>query len=88
MGYSEEIKKARLVEDVETTTSTGDMEYEGTALEVYDKQGEELFHIVVDDKGNKQLLFFEIKDRYRISLELMEQILIKAKEVVKNEDEL
>jgi len=88
MDYSSFIREAKLIDDVESTTTTGDIEYQGTALEIYDPQGKELFHIVVDDEGKKQVLFLENQNKYRIPLELMERIITRAREVVKNENEL
>lgn len=49
--YSEFIESAPLVEHIDTIVTTGDAEYPGTALEVCDQDGRELFHVVVDLTG-------------------------------------
>ncbi len=64
--------------------TTGDPEYEGTAIEVRDEAGEELFHIVVDEHGDQQIMFFPVRKRYRISLELMRHIIDGASDKVRN----
>lgn len=83
MSYDSLIKEARLVNKVESTTTTGDVEYAGTALEIYDEQGRDMFHIIVDTHGERQILFFAREENYRMPLKLMEEILSKAREVVK-----
>ncbi len=85
--YLEFIEQAQLVGDVTTTLTTGDLEYPGTALEIDGSDGEELFHVVIDSKGEQQLLFFSHGDNYRIPLCLMEQILVAAREKVRKMDE-
>lgn len=80
--YSQVISDARLVSVVESDSSTGDLEYSGTALEVSDQSGEELFHVVVDEHGERQFLFFATDHDYRIPLNLLERIVERAKEVV------
>jgi hypothetical protein len=57
MSYDSIIKKARLLREVKSTLTTGDLEYPGTALEVYDEQGNEMFHVVIDMEGEIQILF-------------------------------
>lgn len=81
--YSELIASARLVSSVDSATSTGDLEYSGTALEIADHFGEDLFHIVVDQDGEQQVLFFATSQNYRIPLNLLERIVARAKEVVR-----
>ena len=83
MSYDSLIKKARLVNKIESTTTTGDLEYAGTALEICDEQGEDMFHIIVDMQGERQILFFAREESYRLPLKLMEEILSKAREVVR-----
>jgi hypothetical protein len=80
--YTEFIEAARLIPSVTSQITTGDVEYPGTALEVSDKDGKELFHIVVDLSGEVQVLFFAQKAHYRLPLSLLEQILNAAKEKV------
>jgi hypothetical protein len=84
MEYTNMIRKARLFkqEDIDSTTSTEDADYNGTALEIFEKNGHELFHVVVDDEGERQILFFPSKEYYRMPIELMEKIIARAKEVV------
>ncbi len=57
VSYSKTIEDTRLVRDIEVTLTSGDLDYDGMALEVYDEYDNELFHVVVDAKGNRQLLF-------------------------------
>jgi len=80
--YLEWIEQARLVDVVKSTSTTGDVEYPGTALEVADVDGRELFHVVVDASGRRQVLFLATPDNYRLPLELVERALAGAKEVV------
>lgn len=81
-GYSEIIEGTRLVRKVHSSTTTGDLEYSGTALEIADEAGNELFHVVVDAAGERQILFFPSGNGYRIPMDLMERILAKAKDAV------
>ena len=85
-SYSEIIASARLITDVKTESTSGDLEYSGTALEVGDQDGVELFHVVVDEKGERQLLFFSSERDYRMPLELLERLLSRAKKVVREVD--
>ena len=85
--YSETIEQTRIVREVRSCTTTGDLEYSGTALEIADEAGRELFHVVVDKNGERQLLFFPSSDGYRMPVEVMEQILAKAKAAVVAIDE-
>jgi hypothetical protein len=87
MGYKETIGHARLIDDVDSTLTTGDIEYDGTALEIGDKNGTELFHVVIDDAGDTQILFFASEENYRIPVKLMERILNRAKETVRRVEE-
>ena len=81
-SYLEFIERARLVETVESCLTTGDVEYPGTALEVTDRSGEDLFHVVVDSKGRRQVLIFAAHAHYRLPLELLEECLARAREAV------
>jgi hypothetical protein len=83
MTYSSLIKSARLVSSIESNTSTGDLEYPGTALEIADDHGEDLFHVVIDETGDLQVLFFANRENYRMRLDLLEKILERARETVK-----
>lgn len=77
MNYRAFIREARLIDDIESNTTTGDVDYNGTALEVYDKNGEELFHIVIDEQGEPQILFFASPKDYRMPIDLLERIIKK-----------
>lgn len=81
-SYLEFIEQTRLVAEVESCTTTGDVEYPGTALEIADQYGKDLFHVVVDSKGQRQVMFFAVKEDYRLPLEVLEKIIARAKEVV------
>lgn len=87
MGYIEVIRHARLIDDVDSVMTTGDVEYSGTALEISDKNGIELFHVVIDDAGDTQVMFFASDAPYRIPVGLFERILIRAKETVRKVEE-
>jgi hypothetical protein len=80
--YSEWIDETRLVARIELTTTTGDASYDGTALEVSDENGSELFQIVVDSQGDRQLLMFGADGNFRLPLPLLEQVLAAAKQHV------
>jgi len=83
MRYMDTIEAARLVTGVEITTTTGDVEYPGTAIEVADEHGEELFHVVMDSSGERQVLLFAHSDNYRIPLARLEKIVAIANEKVR-----
>jgi len=80
--YYEMIEGARLISSVESTLTTGDASYDGTALEVADQSGQELFHVVVDSQGERQFLFFRSNENIRLPLRVLEEILNAAKEKV------
>lgn len=80
--YSETIGEARVVRDIQSCVTTGDLEYSGTALEISDDAGAELFHIVVDSSGERHILFFPSSAGYRIPVDVMERVLAKAKDLV------
>lgn len=83
-GYMEIIEETPLINHVESTITTGDPDYPGTTLEISDPNGKiHLFHVVVDSTGQKQIVFFERKDRYRLPLFVLEEIIEQAKEYVK-----
>ena len=82
-SYMQKIEGTPLIADVDTTLTTGDLDYDGTALEVCDKSGNELFDVVVDSRGEKQLWFLPSDRGYRIPLELLERIVETAKQKVK-----
>ena len=84
--YAERISSTKLVREVESTTTTGDLDYSGTALEIWDEADHELFHVVVDENGEQQFLFFASPTAYRIPLKVMEQIVARAKEAVNRVD--
>ena len=81
-SYLESIEQTRLVANLQSCTTTGDVDYPGTALEITDQDGNDLFHVVVDGKGEQQVMFFATKDNYRLPLEILERIIARAKEVV------
>jgi hypothetical protein len=83
MSYQSYIEKAKLINEIDSTSTTGDIEYGGTALEICEKDGNELFHIVVDKKGELQMLFLSSGHNFRLSLALMEDIIQKARQIVK-----
>jgi hypothetical protein len=82
-NYSSFIEGAELFEHVRAVVTTGDVSYPGTAMEVQNDAGQELFHIVVDSSGTRQVLFLSHQAHYRITLDKLEEIIARAKEVVK-----
>jgi hypothetical protein len=76
------IEGTRLIDHVASCTTTGDVAYPGTALEIADPDGKGLFHVVVDGSGQRQVLFFAAPENYRMPLELLEQIIAGAKQTV------
>ncbi len=82
MNYESFIQQTKLINEIESASTTGDTDYDGTALEISEKNGEELFHVVVDKKGEMQMLFFATDQSYRIPIELMEKIIYKARQIV------
>ena len=82
-SYMRRIERTPLVANVETTLTTGGVDYDGTALEVCDDSDTHLFHIVVDPHGERQILFFGSAGDYRMRLELLEKIVETAKEKVR-----
>jgi hypothetical protein len=87
MNYRESIQKTRLISDIETTITYGDVDYNGTAVEIGEKNSVELFHIVNDQNGELQILFVASKQNYRMPIDLFERIIEKAKGVVSIIDE-
>lgn len=83
MKYIDLIENTPLVRQVDSCTTAGHLDYSGTTFEVSEPDGEEIFHVVVDLAGEQQVLFFERKGRVRMPLVLLEQIIAKAKDVVK-----
>jgi len=86
-SYVDTIAQTRIVREIRSCTTTGDLEYSGTALEISDETGQELFHVVVDTNGERQLLFFPSSEGYRIPVEVMERILAKANAAVSSIDD-
>lgn len=80
--YLQFIERARLVDSVESCVTTGDVDYPGTALEIVDRDGRDLFHIVVDGTGRRQVLFFASTESFRLPLEVLERIVAGAGDVV------
>ena len=85
-SYSDTIKSIELIESLECTQTGGDMDYDGTALEVESVEGKELFHVVVDEKGVQQVLFWAQSEPYRLNLEELAHLLVRAKEIVRRVD--
>lgn len=83
MTYLDFIEQAPLVHDVESCTTTGDIEYPGTAFEVRLPTGEEVLHVVVDGTGEQQVLLLNHEHPFRMPLELLERLLAKARKVVR-----
>ena len=80
--YSQKIEDTELISFVETCTTTGDLDYDGTAMEITSSNNRELFHVIVDSKGIQQVLFWEHKTPFRMNLKDLENIITRAKEVV------
>jgi hypothetical protein len=83
MNYKTFINEAQLIKKPHFIITTGDPDYPGTALEVFDNDENEIFHFVVNQKGEKQLLFFGNKKNFRLSIEDMEFLINNAREKVK-----
>lgn len=83
MNYQQIIARAKVFRDLRYEITTGDASYPGTAIEVSDNSGIEIFHIVLDNSGESQFLFFPISENFRIPVSVMEGIISKAKEAVK-----
>lgn len=81
-SYSELIESIHLVSEVDTCVTTGDLDYPGTAMEVSEAKGEELFHVVVSAEGEHQLLVFAREQGFRLPLHLLERVLTRAREAV------
>ena len=81
-SYTELIESTPIIRHVETTVTTGDLDYNGTALEVEDASGNELFHVVVDEKGEQQFLIYPMQERVRMPLQVLEEVLLFAKKKV------
>ncbi|WP_169980127.1 hypothetical protein [Tautonia rosea] len=81
--YKTLIASTPLVREIESTTTTGDIDYDGTALEIAAINGDELFHVVVDENGESQFLFFRSEGNYRIPVAVMERIIEAAKQHVR-----
>jgi len=73
--YAKMISNTPLIEKVDSAITTGDLEYDATALEISETNGNELFHVVIDQNGNRQCLFFRSEGDYRIPIELLEKII-------------
>jgi len=80
--YMNHIEETHFVAEVESSLTSGDLDYPGTALEIRELGGEELFHVVVTSNGEQQVLFYAQGQDYRLPLDLVAQILNTAKEKV------
>jgi len=83
--YADFIDSVPLIDRVDAVVTTGDPGYPGTALEVCDPEGRELFHVVVNAAGEKHVLF--LAGNYRLTLSRLEEIIAKAKKDVRFVDE-
>ena len=83
MTYLKYIEQVPLIRDVDSCTTAGDLDYPGTAFEVNTPDFEEILHVVVDAKGEQQVLIFPRDRPLRMPLVLLESILARAKEVVR-----
>ena len=84
MKYNDYINSIQLIDDhIETTLTTGDVDYPGTALEVFIGKSE-LFNFIISEKGEHQVIVYSNDDfSYRISLNVFEKLLLIAKEIVR-----
>ena len=81
--YTRFIEAAPLISQIESTTSSGDVNYQGTAMEVSTTDGDELFHVVVDGNGQIQFLFFRSEGNYRLPLDVMQRVIDSARQCVR-----
>jgi hypothetical protein len=81
--YTRFIEAAPLISQIESTTSSGDLNYQGTAMEVSTTDGDELFHVVVDGNGQIQFLFFRSEGSYRLPLDVMQRVIDSARQCVR-----
>ena len=81
--YLRFIEAAPLISQIESTTSSGDLNYQGTAMEVSTTDGDELFHVVVDGNGQIQFLFFRSEGNYRLPLDVMQRVIDSARQCVR-----
>ena len=81
--YTKMIAATPLITEIESTTTSGDLDYRGTAMEVATSEGDELFHVVVDGSGQTQFLFFRSEGNYRLPLELMQRVIDAAQQCVR-----
>lgn len=81
--YTKMIAAAPLITQIESTTTSGDLDYQGTAIEVSTSDGDELFHVVMDGNGQTQFLFFRSEGNYRLPLEVMQRVIDAARKCVR-----
>ncbi|WP_020593620.1 hypothetical protein [Kiloniella laminariae] len=84
--YKDIIESSLLIEKYDSCLTTGDIEYEGTALEIMDQNGEEIFHIVVDNRGVLQVLMFPRDEPFRLDLDMLIEIMVNSKGIVRKYD--
>ena len=82
-SYMDFIEGTRLIDEIDAVVTTGDLDYPGTAMEIREAGGDELFHIVVDASGAMQVLFLPHGAGYRLPLSKIEAIIVKSKEEVR-----
>ncbi len=83
--YTEYILSRRLIKEreLDVTLTTGDADYCGTDLEVrVGEAGDELFHFIIDEDGNRQIIIHAQKYDYRLDLSTLEALIVSAKEKV------
>lgn len=83
MKYLEFIEQAPLLRQVDSCVTTGDLDYPGTAVEIRVPDGDDILHVIVDSSGEQQVLFIGLESPVRVPLKLLEEILGRAKEVVR-----
>lgn len=84
--YTSIIEAAPLITKIESTTTSGDLNYQGTALEVSTSDGAELFHVLVDGNSQTQFLFFRSEGNYRLPLDVMQKVIDAAKQCVRGSE--
>lgn len=82
--YTEFIRRAHLISQLDYLLTTGDVEYCGTAVEVRDESERELFHLVLDEStGEVQVLFLAHSQDFRLSISQLKQMLEVAESQVR-----
>lgn len=83
MKYTDFINSIPIADGkLSSTLTTGDVDYPGTALEVY-VEDKELFDFVVNEKGELQVIVYPNNASYRLSFSLFEEMVRLVSEKVK-----